>query len=193
MDRRRFLYGAGAVGTALLAGCNAPQEEEDSTPTPTQTEASTPTPSPTPTAETPFHSPATPIAELPSSGIQCDDSLSLSFWGLNDARFWTQDSVRVGYSLPPNTSVILVTYIDGSVSGVTYRNVTTSSGGVNADGDMLQLDTRLTGKHVVRTVVHHDQNDDGQFEPGTDLPCLVDGEVVEAGPVEIDFSQVGEQ
>lgn len=51
IGRRRFLHAAGAIGTALLAGCIGSQNGAgDPTPTRTQTEAPTPTPDPTPTS-----------------------------------------------------------------------------------------------------------------------------------------------
>ncbi len=136
------------------------------------------------TAPTPYPEP-TPVTELASTEVTCDESLSVSFWN-----GWTQNSVRVSYYLPANTSILLVTYIDGTVQSATIRK-NTHDDGIHADGDKLLLQNALSGVHTVRTVVYQDSNGDGQFEKGVDSPCQVAGEVVQAGPTRMNFSNIG--
>lgn len=137
--------------------------------------------SPTPPPE------PTPVVALTDTATACDDALSIAFWGLSGENFWSQDTVRVGYRLPANTSVLLVTYIDGTVQDVTSR--TTDDSATHADGDELTLDGRFSGTHVVRTVVYRDTNRDGQLQQDVDAPCTADGELVQAGPTRVDFDR----
>ena len=125
--------------------------------------------------------------DLSSSGISCQETLSVSFWGRNDPGLWDQNTVRVGYTVPPNTSFFVVTYVDGSIEGVTYENNTANSA-VATDGAELHLDSKFSGKHTVQVVVHSDQDGNGEFNEEIDHACLANGEVVQAGPEQIDFN-----
>lgn len=140
------------------------------------------------TTDTPPSSPPTSSLDLASSGISCNEDLWVSFWGTGDPDLWDQDLVRVGYSVPRNVSFLVVTYVDNSPEGVAYVNNTIGYG-VTVDGAELDLDSAFSDEHTVQVVLYHDQNDNGEYEQGVDSPCLVDGEVVRAGPERIDFSE----
>lgn len=128
--------------------------------------------------------PPTPVPDLLGEGVACDDDLWVGFWGVDDG-FWEHDEVRTGYYLPSNTSLLWVTYVDGTVSGVEHEK--TDASGVHADGAAHELNESFTGEHVVRVVAYDDANGNGAFDPGTDRPCRADDEVVQAGPDVIDF------
>lgn len=190
---RRVLYGL-VVCCILTSGCIAsgpsgagvsPTAMTSLSETPTATQSATPTPTVEPTPR----SDPTPVADLASAGTECNE-VSVSFWGLNEESFWTQDTVRAGYYLPANTSILLVTFVDGTVQGVSFQN-NPSDDGINSDGAKLDLETSLSETHVIRTVVYQDTNGDRQFEKGVDMPCHDDGEVVQAGPARVNFSRFG--
>lgn len=135
-----------------------------------------------PSSPTTTVSPAT--QDFRSSGVPCSDELEIGFWGLNEEQFWDQDVVRVTYTIPSNLDVLLVTYVDGTVSGVDSPN-----SGDHADGASLELNSTYSGKHIVRVIVFEDNNENRILDANTDSPCLNDGDVVQAGPKEIDFSR----
>lgn len=122
--------------------------------------------------------------DFTSSGVSCSDDLWIEFWRLNEEQFWEQDVVRVTYTVPSNTSILFVTYVDGAVSGVDSP----ASPGEHADGAIFELDSAYSGKHTVQVVVFQDTNDNGQYDTDADSPCLNDDEVVQAGPRVIDFN-----
>ena len=129
------------------------------------------------------HAPST--ASFESTGTPCSGELQVSFWGLNEESFWASDVVRVTYTIPANESVLLVTYVDGNVSGVD----TPGSAGVHADGATLELDAAYSGAHQLQVVAYDDVNENDRLDVGTDRPCLDEGEIVQAGPTEIDYSR----
>jgi len=160
----------------LLAGCattSGPGSEPGASPA-ESTIATTETDGP----------PPTPVPDLLGEGVPCDDGLFVSLWGVNEG-FWEPDEVRTAYTLPQNTSILWVTYVDGSVRGVKHH--TEAEGGFTVDGASHQLNESFTGDHVVRVVGYDDANDNGRFDRGTDRPCLDGGEVVRAGPDVVDF------
>jgi hypothetical protein len=122
-----------------------------------------------------------------SSGVACDDGLWVSFWGLSQESFWEPDSVRTGYSLPEDTEVLFVAYVDGEVAGTEYERA--RDGGRVVDGGGVSLNTAYDGKHTVQVVAYEDTNDSEAFENGVDEPCRADGELVQAGPEIVDFSR----
>ncbi len=136
-----------------------------------------------PVSKTTEQSPAT--ATFESAGTPCSEELQVSFWGLNEKAHWDSDTVRVAYTVPANESVLLVSYVDGAVSGVESSD----SEGVHADGATLELDSAYSETHEVQVVIYDDVNGNGQLDGDTDRPCLNDGEIVQAGPKEIDYSR----
>lgn len=142
----------------------------------------------TTTKHTPSSEPVTP-ANLTSSGIACDDDLWVGFWELNNEDVWDPDVVRVGYYTPPNSSFLLVAYVDGNVAGVNQIENQYDSG-EHVDGDKIMLDSPLSGKHWVQVVAFSDENTNGQFDKGVDKACLVDGELVQTDSNLIDFSRL---
>jgi hypothetical protein len=194
-----------AVLLVVLAGCSVPAGQSSpspvtpsfETPTPAETAVSTPVGTPTQsstdrpatTTATETRKPtvsATPVS-LASSGTPCTEDLWIDFWRpQNDKGGWTQNSVRVSYTLPANTSIFLVTYVDGSVAGVSF-DADFGDNGYHVDGFGVDLNRSLSGVHLVQVVVYTDENENGQFDRGTDHPCLVDGTVLQAGGT-LDFS-----
>ncbi|WP_458210704.1 DUF7282 domain-containing protein [Haladaptatus sp. NG-SE-30] len=118
--------------------------------------------------------------------------MSVSFWGLNGPAAqnkWSSESVRVGYTLPPNSSAFLVVYENETMLGYSQATNTRSEHSVASDGDHIQLNTSLNGTHTLRVVVVEDTNQNGTFDPTTDQPYRQNGEIVRAGPQTIDFSR----
>ena len=115
----------------------------------------------------------------------------VAFWGLGEPQLWDQNSVRVGYYIPPETAFFVVTYVDGSQEGVYYEN-NEDGGGVHVDGNKLKLDSRFSGIHTVEVVLYHDGNANGRFDQGIDSPCLDAGEPVTTGPEHLNFSRFSE-
>ncbi|MFC7098872.1 hypothetical protein [Halobaculum marinum] len=164
----------------LTGGCLAPATGGDQ---PTATHTDTPAATPTGTP------PATPAdLGLAAEAVQCEGSVGLAFWGLGDPYFWSSDVVRVGYTVPANTSLLLVAYVDGEPHGTlattNERNDTT-----NVDGATLLLDRAFDERHAVRVVRHADADGDGAFDPGADPPCRGADGVSQAGPTVIDFGR----
>ncbi|WP_123537707.1 hypothetical protein [Halosimplex salinum] len=125
--------------------------------------------------------------DLSATGVSCHEDLSVNFWGIEE-QLWDRNSVRVGYSVPANTSVFLVAYVDGVRSGVVYER----NGGDDAivvDGGEIHLDSSFSGTHTVEIVLYHDEGGNEQFERSVDSPCLDDETVIMAGPRKIDFSE----
>lgn len=149
--------------------------------------ADTPETSPTTGPASPTGTPDPATATL-SPGVACDSDLWVEFWGLSDDSLWRSDAVRVGYYLPPNTSVLFVTYVDGDIAGTTYEH-NGYDDGFNADGARLDLEQTYDGEHRVQVVAYEDTNDSEAFERGVDQPCRADGELVQAGPTVVDFSR----
>lgn len=147
---------------------------------------------PIPDANTPGATPTGVVEqlELASSGTACDDDLFVEWWGLNEEHLWQPDVVRVSYYGPPDTSFLLVTYVDGTVGGAAYENNTNYDGFI-VDGAELDLDEPLSGEHVLQVVIYHDEDRNGQLDRDVDSPCLDDGAVVTTRPVRVDFSRFG--
>lgn len=101
---------------------------------------------------------------------------------------WTQRSVRVSYTLPANTSVFLLAYVDGEPAGVSF-DADYGTGRYHVDGFGFDLERAFTGSHLVQVVVYTDENENGQFDSGVDSPCLVDGEVLQAGPTRLNYTR----
>lgn len=140
----------------------------------------TSTPNPTVTA--------TPVP-LQAAGTPCDEDLWIDFWRpQNDKGGWTQSNVRVSYTLPANASIFLVAYVDGRVAGVSF-DADYGTGGYHVDGYGFDLDRTLDGHHLVQVVVYTDENENRQFDRDVDSPCLVDGDVAQAGPSRLNYSQ----
>lgn len=171
-----------SVVVVLTAGCISTNSPVTSPAAPPTTEL------PTTTTESPDRTPV-PSLNLTSPGVPCGDDLWVGFWGLTQpSGAWDQNLVRVGYDVPPNTSFLVVTYIDGSPEGVKYEN-NTDGGGVHTDGARLHLNTNYSGEHTVEVVLYQDGNSNGRFEQDVDSPCLNDGEPVTTGPEQVNFSR----
>lgn len=162
----------------VSSGCATTVNQPPSTADPATPDGKTPSATATGVAET---------LNLSSLGTACDE-LYVDFWGLNEEQFWQPDVVRVNYDVPPNTSFLLATYVDGAVRGVSYET-NEYDDGVNVDGAELELDTPLSGEHVVQVVIYHDEDGDGQLDRDVDPPCLNDGVVVKTRPARVDFSR----
>lgn len=170
-----------SIVVVVTAGCVSTNNPVTSPTAPPTTEP------PTTTTESPDRTPV-PSLNLTSRGVPCGDDLWVGFWGLtHPAGAWDQNRVRVGYDLPPNTSFLVVAYIDGSPEGVTYDS--TGSLGAHVDGARVHLNTNYSGEHTVEVVLYHDENSNGRFEQGVDSPCLNDGEPVTTGPEQVNFSR----
>lgn len=174
---------------AVTAGCTMPSAStatttETPTIAPTDSSAATPV-SPTAT-ETPV---PTATLDLASSATTCRDDLWVGFWGLQPVEedLWAPDVIRVGYSVPSNTSFLVVAYVDGTARGSIYENNTESTG-VEVDGAEIELNESFTGEHAVRAVIYQDENGNGVFEADIDRPCQNDRGVVETEPETVNFS-----
>lgn len=172
----------------VLAGCLA-------APTPAGTDTpgtDVPAPdTPVETAEPPVKEPGDDVPATPSvtpyavPERACVDGVS--FWGLGDGveNRWAADRVRVGFSLPARAAVLLVVEGNGTVLATAYRR-----GGAKAvavDGAAVTLDRPLDGTHAVRVVAYADVDRNRRFDPSVDEQCRHDGEVVDDGPVTVDF------
>lgn len=156
----------------LLSGCLAGTAGSAS---PTDQPITSASPSPTPYAA--------------SSG--CVDGVS--FWGLagpTTEQLWDPDRIRIGYTLPPNTSVLFVAYENDTVLGTTHAVNTDTEYAIASDGDVIRLEHELHGNHTIRVVAVADSNRNGVFDPEVDRACRRDGTLVQAGPRTIDFSAV---
>lgn len=116
----------------------------------------------------------------------------VSFYGLGSPgeTLWAPDEIAIGYTVPANTSVLFVAYENGTVLGVNHVSTEGLEYGVTADGDRVSLGHALEGTHTLRVVAYRDVDANGEFDSGTDRPCKHDGEVVDAGPKLIDFSEI---
>lgn len=192
------LSGSGSPGTSTESPAASPSgtSTESLSATSTGTLSATPTGSPD---ETPTTRPPSPTAvitpavfDLRSAGTPCDEDLWLHFWGLvPDENHWESDVARTAYYVPANASFHLVTYVDGVQRGV-YSENNPDAGNEVSDGTRHRLNASFSGRHVVRVVAYSDEDGKGEFERGTDAPCLVDGDVVQAGPQVVNFSKYGD-
>lgn len=123
-----------------------------------------------------------------SGGTECNSDIWIDFWGPNDTRPWTQSSIHISYTKPANTSFLLVAYIDGQVAAESYEQ-DPGEHDIHFDGARISLQREYTGRHAVQVVVYHDENQNSEFDRGTDTPCLVDGDIAQAGPTWVNFSQ----
>lgn len=156
----RHIVIAGAALLVLTAGCVSPGGQQ------------TATPAPTPDLE---------------PGVECPAGLTVGFYGAGGESFWEPDVIRLGHSIPANTSFLSVAYVDGSVAGAKYNP--SHDEAVADDGSPVRLNDSYSGRHTVLVVVYSDENENEQFDAGTDRPCLADGEVVQAGPRVVDFDR----
>lgn len=115
----------------------------------------------------------------------CNGARYLSFYP-SDRRGWTRQTIYVAYSLSSGANVALVVFEGETVLGTEDFS---SPGGAAVDGQPIRLDEPLIGEHTIRVVMYADQNEDGEFDPASATPCRHEGEVVQAGPETIDFSQ----
>lgn len=116
----------------------------------------------------------------------------ISFYGLSGPSHttWAPDRVSIGYTLPGDVSVLFVAFAgDGTVLGAEYESTKGYEHGVTADGDGIQLEEPLEGKHAINVVAYRDVNSNEQFDMGTDQRCKDNDGVIETGPQTINFSQ----
>ncbi|SEV99584.1 hypothetical protein [Halobacterium jilantaiense] len=134
---------------------------------------------------------------IPQSGtptpVQDGCPSGLAFYGLGSPGDygWSTDEVAVGYTLPADSSALLVVLEDETVLGTTKVSNTNPDYAVAADGDTVVLDDPLRGSHEIRVVAYADSDGDGEFDAGTDAPCHSDGgELVMTGPEVVDFDEL---
>jgi hypothetical protein len=99
---------------------------------------------------------------------------------------WGSDEVRIGYELPANAAVVFVVYENETVIGTAHADG--GAGRVGVDGDPIELDRSLDGRHSIRVVAYGDENGNGEFDAGTDQRCRRDGEVIATDSREFNFS-----
>ncbi|WP_436910775.1 hypothetical protein [Halosimplex marinum] len=96
----------------------------------------------------------------------------------------------MSFTIPSNGSLFLVTYVDGDVAS-THSRADIGRNIVTADGYPIDLQRSYSGTRVVQTVVYSDRDGNGEFDRDADAPCVVDGEVVQAGPERLNFTAYG--
>jgi|AntRauMinimDraft_4_1070384.scaffolds.fasta_scaffold00024_92 hypothetical protein len=117
----------------------------------------------------------------------------LAFYGLgNPGDFgWSTNEVAVGYTLPADSTALLVVLEDETVLGTVQVSNTNSDYAVAADGDTVLLDEPLAGSHEIRVVAYADSDGDGEFDASTDAPCHGDdGTLVTTGSETVDFDDL---
>lgn len=160
-----------AVIVATSAGCLA-----STGPAGTPTSAASPTPA---------------SVGFAASGTSCGVGGWVSFYGLEgEPPLWEPDTVRIGFELEANASALFAAFVDGTVRGVMYAH-NDADGPIADDGSPIELDASFSGVHDVQVVAYSDEDGDEALERGVDRPCLVDGEVVAAGPRRADFDRFG--
>ncbi|MFC7137970.1 hypothetical protein ACFQRB_19010 [Halobaculum litoreum] len=174
------------LALVLIGGCVAPAgtpgTDRPAT-TPPSAAGGEPTASPVPT-----ESPTPADLDLADGAVPCEGSVGLALWGLGSPPMWSPDGVRVGYSLPANTSALFVVFVDGEPRGDAFvRN--TYDDTLAADGDSIALAEAFDGRHAVRVVRYADTNGNGGFDPGVDAPCADGDGVEQAGPAVVDFDR----
>lgn len=133
---------------------------------------------------------AGPAADVPLTAdpVECEGPPGVAFWKFEDSGSWDRDKLRIGYYAPEGSELLFVAWVDGFPLGA----IDVTGGPTHADGAVIELDRRLTGEHEVNVVVHRDSDGDGEFDLGSDPPCLDgDGEVVQTGPTTVHFSRLG--
>lgn len=171
-----------------LSGCILPSGTPTDRSTVTETSSVTVSVTDSPPSETGTATQAeliTPEA-LGSNATACHQRLSVSFWG--DDTHWEPDLARMYYTVPENTSIFFVAYVDGQVRGVKSVDRTDQEG-IVLDGASISLNASFSGPHTVQIVAYTDTDRNGQFTPQTDRPCLVDGELAQADPQIFNFSR----
>ncbi len=96
----------------------------------------------------------------------------------------------MSFTIPANTTLFLVAYVDGEVAGTSFH-ADTGDTITTAEGFRVNLQRSYSGLHVVQTVVYSDQNENGEFDRDIDAPCTVNGSVVQAGPERMNFTAYG--
>ncbi|MDH5020843.1 hypothetical protein [Halobacterium rubrum] len=142
--------------------------------------------------------PQTTTAEQPRTPTPVESGCptGLAFYGLGSPGDfgWSSEAVAVGYSLPPDSSALLVAFDGETVLGTTKVHNTNPEHALAADGHRVALDDPLDGSHEIRVTAFRDSDGDGEFDPETDAPCLGDdGEPVTTGPHLIDFEALQTQ
>lgn len=185
------------VALAVLAGCVAGPVDSGGTAT---TETATESPSTTET-ESPTETTATPVD--PAAPVDCGDAW-VAFYGVGgdvQDRLWAPDAVSVGYTVPEETTLFFVAYVDGGYENGTVVGVERVRNRVEypvtGDGMAVELDRSLSGERTVRVVAHADTDGDGEFDREVDGPCRSgdggDDGLVRAGPSTFDFDEFAER
>lgn len=191
----------GLAVLAVVAGCTSPVQPAGSPSTTSHADRPTHTPTTvltvdqstrSPTPAPPVYRPATTTPVPLTEPVDCSDDLFVSFWGLSD-RHWRSDEVRFGAYLPSNASYVFVAYVDGSVAGTEPSPDLEGGDGLNVDGQGIPLGEPLSGTHTVQIVVYRDSDRNGAFDPGTDRPCRNGDGLVRTSHYAIDFSRFSEE
>ena len=173
---------------SLSAGCSTLDGRTTGGENPSTSNPTTPTVSPEiPSSTTDANSVPREAAQF-SAKVSCDRDLQLELWRTYDTDLWTRGSIHVFYYAPSNSSIFLVTYIDGEVAGSVYQS-NTDNNGIYYDGLQLELDTTFSDEHTVQIAVHRDENGNEQFESDIDRACVNNSSIVQAGPETLNFSQ----
>lgn len=170
---KRQLLSTVLIGVLLLiAGCVS----SPIAPGATDTSSPTVTPSSEPTPDT-----ATPT---PVSTETCPSSLS--FWDPHgdQGEGWSSDLIRVTHSsYQPGKQVFIAAYAGNALLGVGEGRAA-----VHDWTPEIELQESLDGNHTIQAVAYVDTNENMAFDRGTDRPCQYNGERVQAGPTEFNFS-----
>lgn len=167
--------------TVVLAGCVG-----GVAPGPPATGTPTPEPAGPPYVE------LTDTPEPPTETVACPDADFVALYALSEPGFWAPDAVRYGAYVPPNGTTFYVAHVDGEVAGV--DGVTNEyADGLNLDGGEIALDRAYEGRHTVRVVAYRDVDEDGSFDRASDRACTDEGELVQSGYYEVDFSRFAEE
>lgn len=156
------------------------------------TPGGTDTGTPTPEQAGPPYVELTDTPEPPAETVACPDADFVALYALSEPGLWAPDAVRYGAYVPPNGTTFYVAYVDGEVAGVDAVE-NEYDDGLNVDGGEIALDRAYEGRHTVRVVVYRDVDENGTFDPATDRACTNEGELVQSGYYEVDFSRFAEE
>ena len=209
MNRRTFLAGT-TVALSLSAGCvggNSGSSETtttaSSTTTPSETTTGTTTATKVETAEprtgdtdtmtatSDVETTSAPEEETQqNSGPACGSNF-VEFYGLSAPfadNVWGPNSVSVGFDLGAGKQVELVVLEGDTVLG-TKRVEAPADTGFVSDGDIIPLNTELSGEHTIQVVMYPATGEGNQVSPEQAIPCQYEGEPVQTEPRTIDFSR----
>ena len=121
------------------------------------------------------------------SEAQCDVNY-LSFYGLDSTssnNMWSPSTVSVSYSVGATPPGYIVVFEGDEVLGI---KESMDKPHIVVDGNVIQLDRKLSGEHTIRVVMYTSIGGNDHFNADQATPCHSDGEIIQTEERTMNFS-----